>query len=120
MASTKTLVVLDNNVSNGAGGTNTSATATLTTGYGALLYLKISNGATGPVLPAQIQVNVSADSGANWYALGGALIAALGNAVVSSWTCPIPIGVMYLQVVTSGNTSQAVTVRSELVQVTKI
>lgn len=53
----------------GAGDT-TSAAETIDTGYGAALHIKLTNGATGPTVPAQVQIEVSADN-TEWYEHGG-------------------------------------------------
>jgi hypothetical protein len=120
MSSQKTTVVLDDDVRVAATATNTSSTATLTTTYGSTLHLKVTNGATGPTLPGQCQINVSADNGSHWYAFGGALISSLGNNVVTDWSVSIPAAIQYLRVVTSGNTVQAVVVRTEISTITKV
>lgn len=120
MASTKVVTVLDNNVTlTAAAGDNTSSIWSLLTGYGGLLHIKVTNGATGPTLAAQAQVWVSPDN-SNFYKLGGALIAALGNAIITSWSIPVPIGAKYAKVVSGSNTGQNVTIRSEGVEVTAI
>lgn len=116
----KTTTVLDNNVTLTAGaGDNTSSIWTLTGGYGGELYLKITNGATGPTVAAQCQVWASPDN-SNYYKLGGALISTLGNNVVTSWSIQVPIGIAYLKVTSGSNTGQNVTLRTEGTQVTAI
>ena len=119
MASTKAVTVLFNDVTLAPATPQTSALWTLTTGYGGLLNIKVTNGATGPTLAAQAQIQASPDN-SHWYNFGGALLAQLGNSIVTSWSIPIPVGVEYLQVVISGNTGQNVTVRAEGAQVTAI
>lgn len=122
MSSMKGVNVLDNNVTliAGAGVTgNTSTVWQLLTGYGGNLYLKNTNGATGPILAAQSQVWGSPD-GTNWYKIGGAILWALGNAVVSSLIIPIPIGLKYVEVISGGNTGQDTMFRAEGVEVTAI
>lgn len=120
MASTKAVTVLDNNVTLTAGAAdNTSSVATLTTGYGAELHIKVTNGATGPTVTTAVQVWVSPDN-SNYYRFGGTLQATLGNAIVTSWSIPIPIGVQYCKVVSGSNTGQNTTIRSEISHVTAI
>jgi len=117
MASTKTVTVLDNNITLTAGaGNHTSGLWTLTAGYGGQLHIKVTNGATGPVAAAQAQVQVSPDN-SHWYNFGGALIAQLGNGAVTSWAILIPIGVAYLQVISGSNTTYDVVIRVEGLQV---
>ena len=120
MASTKVVSVLDNNVTLTAGaGDNTSTVWTLDDGYGAELYIKVTNGATGPTVAAQAQIWASPDN-SNYYKFGGALIATLGNNVITSWSIPIPIGVEYLKVISGSNTGQNVVIRVEGSEVTAI
>lgn len=120
MASTKVVTVLDNDVTLTASASdNTSAIWTIDDGYGGELYIKITNGATGPTVAAQVQVWASPDS-SNWYKFGGALVSTLGNAIITSWSIPIPIGVEYVKVVSGSNTVQNVTIRSEGTEITAI
>ena len=113
MATTKTVTVLDNNVTLTAGaGDHTSGVWDLQDGYGGTLHIKATNGATGPTLGSQSQVWVSPDN-TNWYRLGGALLAALGNSIVSSWVVNIPIGIKWAEVISGSNTGQNVTIRVE-------
>lgn len=120
MAATKVPQVLDNNVTLTAGaGDHTSGIGTLTTGYGAVLHVSIQNGATGPTVNTQAQVWVSADN-SNFYKLGGVLNPSIANAAFSSWTIPLHIGLQYVKVISGSNTSQNVTIRVEVSQVTAI
>lgn len=120
MASTKIVTVLDNNVTlTASAGDHTSSVWDLADGYGGELHIKITNGATGPTVAAQAQIWVSPDN-SNWYKLGGALIAQLGNAVVTSWSILVPIGIKYLEVISGSNTGQNVTIRVEGAEVTAI
>ena len=120
MASTKAVTVLDNNVTLTAGaGDHTSSVWDLTDGYGGILNIKITNGGTGPTLPAQAQVWVSPDD-SNYYKLGGALIATLGNGIITSWSLIVPIGIEYLKVISGSNTGQDVVIRVSGTEVTEI
>lgn len=119
MASTKTTNVLFNDQSLSAGGGDQTASQAMTTGYGGLLSIKLTNGATGPTVPAQAQVNFSHDN-SNWYNEGGALVGLTDNNGVISWNLEIPIGVKNVQVVAGSNTGQAVTIRAEVTDVTAI
>lgn len=120
MASTKVVTVLDNDVALvAAAGDHTSTVWSLLTGYGGLLHLKITNGATGPTLAAQAQVWVSPDN-SNFYKLGGALIATLGNGIITSWAISVPIGAKYAKVVSGSNTGQDVVIRAEGTEITAI
>ena len=120
MAMTKVVTILDNDVTLTASDSDhTSSIWTLDDGYGGELYIKITNGATGPTVAAQSQIWASADNN-NWYKFGGALVSTLGNAIVSSWSIPIPMGIEYLKVISGSNTVQNVTIRVEGSEVTAI
>ena len=120
MATVKPVTVLDDNVTlTAAAGDHTSDVWTLDDGYGGILGVKITNGATGPTIAAVVQVWWSPDS-SNWYKLGGALGSTLGNAVVSSWPVPIQIGIKYIKVVSGSNTIQDVVIRAEGTEVSAI
>ncbi len=121
MASTKAVTVLWNAQSLTAGaGDATSALATLDDGYGAALHIKLTNGATGPTIAAQVQIEVSADN-SEWYEFGGVMQAGVGNDDVVSWGgINIPIGVEYLRLVAGSNTDQAVVVDADISEVTSL
>jgi len=120
MATTKTVTVLDNNVTlTASAADHTSSVWTIDDGYGGELHIKITNGATGPTVAAQAQVWASPDN-SNWYKFGGALIATLGNGVITSWCIPIPIGVKYAEVISGSNTVQDVVLRVEGAEVVSI
>lgn len=120
MSTTKVVTVLDNDVTLTAGeADHDSSAADLQDGYGALLQIKVTNGATGPTLAAQAQIQTSPDN-TNWYKFGGALIATLGNGIITSWGIPIPIGVKYLKVTSGSNTGQNVTIRVSVTEVTEV
>jgi len=120
MAATKVVTVLDNNVTLTAGaGDHTSSVWTLDDGYGGQLNIKVTNGATGPTVAAQAQVWASPDN-SNYYKFGGALVATLGNNIVSSWSIPIPIGVEYCKIISGSNTVQDCIIRCEGSEITAI
>ena len=118
MATTKVNTVIWDTITLTAGaGDTTSATQDLTDGYGGSLYMKITNGATGPTVAAQVIVWYSGD-GTNWYQRSGGYVATLGATIVTSWVVDVPIGVAYLKLVAGSNTIQNVTIRAELTEVT--
>ena len=120
MSTTKVVTVLDNNVTLTAGaGDHDSTVWDLQDGYGGILHIKFTNGATGPTVAAQAQINVSPDN-SNFYKLGNALVSNLGNSVVTSWSIHIPTGIKYLKVTSGSNTGQNVTIRVEGSEVTEI
>lgn len=97
-----------------------SVTATINVGYGGALNIKITNGATGPTVAAQVQIEVS-NNGTNFYNFGGPLVAQLGNTVVTSWGgIDIPIGTTHLRLQAGSNTDEDVVVAADISEVTKI
>lgn len=97
----------------------TSGVQTLDDGYGAALHVKLTNGATGPTVPAQVAVQVSADN--SEYFEFCTLQGGTANAGVYSWGgIEIPIGVEYLRLVAGSNTGQNVTVDADISEVTAI
>lgn len=121
MATTKVVTAIwDSDTLTKDAGDTTTNSVDLTDGYGAALHLKVTNGGTGPTVAAQIQVEVSADDN-EWYELGGAYMAALGNGVVSEWGgIPINIGIEYLRLVGGSNTDQDVVVDADISEVTAV
>jgi hypothetical protein len=120
MASTKVVTVLDGNVTLTAGAADhESSVWDLADGYGGVLHLKNTNGATGPTVATQSQVWGSPDN-SNWYKVGGAIGWTLGNGIVSSLSVPIPIGYKYAKVVSGSNTGQNTTFRAEGSEVSAI
>lgn len=84
---------------------------------GQIQYL-FTNGATGPTVPAQIQINFSNDNGSHWFPYGSAIVGPTGNNATAGNVIDIPPGTQYLQVVAGSNTAQNVTLRVELSYVT--
>lgn len=120
MAATKANVVVHDNVTLEAAAADTvSGTQNWGTGYGGMVTIKVTNGATGPTVPAQVQLWVSGD-GTNFYQFGGPLVSRTGNSVVTSWAVELPIGVMQWRTVSGSNTAQDVTLRVESQQVTAL
>lgn len=120
MAATKSVTVVHNDITLTAGGGDTTSSAqNFTTEYSAMALIKITNGATGPTVPAQVQIQISADS-SNWYDWGGALIGNVDNDEIYSFAVEFPIPVMYIRFVSGSNTGQNVTLRVELMEVTAV
>ncbi|MCK5611826.1 hypothetical protein KAR91_58695 [Candidatus Pacearchaeota archaeon] len=120
MASTKVVTVLDNDVTLTAGaGDHTSDTWTVNDGYGGELYIKITNGGTGPTIAAQVLVQTSPDN-SNWYNLTGPIESLLGNSIVSMWTIPIAAAAQHIKVISGSNTGQDVVIRVEGSEITAL
>lgn len=122
MAATKvrTSIWSSQTLTAGAGNTTSSA-VDLSTGYGAQVDIQLTNGATGPTVAAQVQVQVAADtSGTLFVNFGGPLVGSTANAAVSSWSVELPIGVNRLRLVAGSNTVNNVTVDADVSNVTSI
>lgn len=110
MAASKSSSTIQASATNAAAGTTTSNTLNLTTAYGAVILTKVSNGGTAPTTPCSATINLSSD-GLTWkqYAQQTAGLTASG---VYPMAFDIPLAAMYVQVVFTGNTGQAVTVEA--------
>jgi hypothetical protein len=120
MSATKTdTALVTDGYSISAGNTGyTSSTATLTTSYGAVILLTITNSGTQTAgVTAQIQC---LDSASNIYQYGGALTAGLTTGASYSWVVPIAIPCQYVNVLFVGATGNAATLHCHIETVTKI
>ena len=122
MAATKARTSLASGVTMTAGAGNVnSSSVDLSTGYGAFVNVKLTNGATGPTVAAQVQVQVANDSGGTlWTNFGGALVGSTTNSAVSQFGVEIPIGCAAVRIVSGSNTGQNVTLDSDVSNVTGI
>lgn len=118
MALTKNDTTIIASASNAAGAT-TRGTIDLSSAYGGIVTLKITNGATGPTVPCEGRVLIShADTlptagpaGADWktvWRFGGGITAS----AVTEQSFQFGPEVRHLEVEYTGNTGQAVTVEA--------
>lgn len=121
MALTKdAAIVVHDNITLTAGAADTVSSAQdLSAKYAAEALIKITNGATGPTIAAQVQISVSQD-GTNYYNFGGALKGGTTNSGVYSWTIGLPFGAKYVKFTSGSNTGQNVTLRVELATVSAV
>jgi hypothetical protein len=121
MASTKGLTAIwSSQTLTASAGDTTSSAVVLDDGYGAAVSIKLTNGATGPTIAAQVQIQVSQDN-SEWYDFGGPLVGDTANSAVVSWGgIEVPIGVEYLRLVAGSNTGQNVTVDADISEVTAL
>ena len=120
MAATKAVTAMENGLTLTAGaGDDTGTAVTLDDGYGAQISLKLTNGATGPTIAAQIQIQASQDN-SEWYKFGLPLVGNTDNNGVESWSLAVPIGVEYIRTVQGSNTGQNVTCDIDLSEVTAV
>ena len=120
MASTKTDTSIWSSQTLTAGaGDSTSSAVNLTDGYGASLNIMLTNGATGPTVAAQVEINVSND-GTNYYELT-TVQGATSNSAVSEWGgIDIAMPIQYVKLIAGSNTGQNVTVDADISEVTAI
>jgi len=108
-----------------AGAADTNGTwIDLSAVYAAIVDIKLTNGATGPTVPAQVQVQVAADYNAGSPTLvtnyGGPCISTTTNNDVQYFSVEIPIGAAAIRLVAGSNTAQNVTVDADISKVTAL
>jgi len=121
MALTKSSTVVHNSITLTAGaGNTTSSNQSLTGVYQAIARIRFTNGATGPTVAAQTQVQISEDTtGANYMTLA-TLGGGTTNSAVSEYVVYIPDAALNLQFVSGSNTAQNVTLRVVLDTITAV
>jgi hypothetical protein len=119
MPSTKTLrTIIAAGETNAAGATETGTVVNLTTAYGGLLTIKITNGGTGPTVPASAYVYTSGDN--TNFKTFTTVTHVTTNSAVGEWAIDIPPAVMYLRVDVKDNTGQSVTCEAFLQELTTV
>jgi hypothetical protein len=118
MAVSKTARTLQASASNSAGNTLTGTGISLSTALGGTITAKITNGGTGPTVPADCVIQISND-GTNWKEYMRAT-AKTGNSVITEFSFEIPPAVMNVRSVFTGNTGQAVTCEAFFHELTSI
>lgn len=123
---TKTPRTLIAAATSNAAGSTTRGTADLRTAQGGLLTVKVTNGATGPTVPATVNILVAHDAGAtptaasagsDWKTIWS-FAASTGNNVVTEQSITIDPAVMHVEVEVTGNTAQAVTCEAFMSEIT--
>lgn len=90
-----------------AAGTATSAVVNNSAGYGITLTVQITNGATGPTVPASLSVMVSADN--TTFVLWASDQAGAVASTSYTFAYQLPPEISYAKIIVTGNTAQAVT-----------
>lgn len=108
MPATKTSRTLQASASNAAGATTDGTELNLSTGYGALVCGKITNGATGPTVGCDFVVYVGEATGVRREF--SRQTAGTSNNGVAEFAVEVPPAAMFVNVRFTGNTGQAVTV----------
>lgn len=119
MASTKTLrTIIAAASTNAASATKTGTVVDLTTKYGGLCTIKLTNGGTGPTIAPNAYVYTSADNSTFklFYKVAGDTTASS----VNEYAIDIPATVMYMRVDVKDNTGQTITCEAFLQELTTI
>ncbi len=111
MPTTKVDITLQVSASNAAGATATGGAVGLATGYGAIISVQITNGATGPTVGCTCTIEGTYDGGTNWFPIKE-MTAYITALAVYDWLVEIPMAVQEVRSVFTGNTGQAVTVEA--------
>ena len=120
MTVTKTRTSLNSGTTLTAGaGDTTGSTIDVSSKVSVQISIKLTNGATGPTVAAQTQIEVANDSGGTLFVrFGGPLVGSTTNSAVASWSVPLPIGVAAFRLVSGSNTGQNVTLDADYAAVT--
>jgi len=124
MASTGTTITFFSGGTVAAGTVLVSSWADLSGNYGASIGAKIKNGATGPTLPAMIQLEVANDynggAPSNPIKFGGELTGNTTNSGTYSWGNDIPMAWQAARVLVGSNTGQTIITDVDLSSVTAV
>jgi hypothetical protein len=107
---TKTARTLVASAANAAGASTTSAPWNLSTALGAVIQARVSNGATGPTVGCDVQVQASVDQ-STWREVTRFSAGTAANGVYD-FCVEIPAPILAARVVFVGNTVQPVTVEA--------
>lgn len=114
MGATKTLVTLFNNETLTAGNPDEeSAVASMPGGYGGTVQIEITNGGTGPTVPAECEIWTSPNN-SKWYKFGNPLVAGVAASTSYPWSRDITIGHQYLKLKAGKNTVQDVVIHATM------
>lgn len=120
--------IIANGTTNAVSPAATRGTVDLRSAQGGLLTVKITNGPTGPTVPAKVNILIAHDAGAtptaaaagaDWKTIWS-FAASTGNNAVTEQSITIDPGVMHLEVEVTGNTGQAVTCEAYLSEITSV
>jgi len=99
----------------GGAGPTTHDGPDLLTGLGALMLIKVINGATAPSTAAQVQPQWSGDDSV-WFDIGGALVASADNNGEAHWPIKVPKEAKHCRTVSTHGDDQDVTLHVHVVQ----
>lgn len=121
MAITKASTVVANNTTLTAGaGATTSATQDITGAYRSTVRVRLTNGATGPTVPAQCSIQISEDTTAGNFIEHTLVVGTSVNSDVNEFVIELPDTALQLRFVSGSNTGQNVTLRIVVDKITAI
>lgn len=121
MALTKSRTELYSSQTLSASSADTTSSAVDNSGsYATLLNITLTNGGTGPTVPAQVRVQVANDtSGTLWVDLC-TVLGQTANSGVYYFSIEIPIAAQAFRTIAGSNTGQAVTLNADYSRVTAL
>jgi len=119
VSKTRTSIWAAQTLTAGAGNTTSSWIDLSAAEPGSTLSIQLTNGATGPTVAAQVQIQVADNYNAGSPTLpvnfGGPLVGLTTNSGVQSWGgIDLPFGVAAVRLVAGSNTGQNVTVDADI------
>lgn len=121
MALTKASVVIANGTTLTAGaGNTTSSVEDVTAAYTASVRVRLTNGATGPTVAAQVAVQIAEDTTSGNFMTIATVQGSVANSAVVESLVQLPDTAMQLRTVSGSNTGQNVTLRIVLEKITAL
>lgn len=116
MASTnvRTSILSGITMTAGAGNVTTTFTTGLSTGYGANLSVRLTNGATGPTIAGQVTVQFANDAAGTLPVTVYTLSGLTSNNGVQGWSIQVPMGIGEVIIISGSNTGQNVTIDADI------
>jgi len=120
MAATKSRTeLLAATLTAGAGDTS-SAWIDLSAIYGAIISIQLTNGGTGPTLPAQVEIEVANNYNAGVPTIPVELITVIGGVTIAGvyeWHVPIDLATAAVRINAGSNTGQDVVIAADISEV---
>lgn len=112
---------IDGNTLTAGAGNQTSTAVDISGSYDTTVTIILTNGSSGPTVPAQVQIQVANDvAGTYWANYGGPLVASATGSAVTSWSIDLPMGLEAMRIVAGSNTVNNVTLNADYSKVTGI
>jgi hypothetical protein len=98
----------------------TSSAVNMSAAYAGLLNITLTNGATGPTIPAQARVQVACDTSGTLWADLCTLVGSTANSAVSYFSVELPSAAQAFRIIAGSNTAQNVTLNADYSLVTSL